>query len=190
MGDLPRRRYALASGLIRQPAAAPPRGDVQLALAAGPVGQRPVHLQHALLASPPARSAGRRLLFGCFFGGDPVRVAFFYACAASAVRRPLRRRRRGRTDPRGLVGHPEHVDCVVVKAMCAQPVLGSIVSMLKSSRLRFEVGATQKYSQVADVTDVHGRRGHLRPGEGGLRRAQREVDRLPGVQVPARQADG
>jgi hypothetical protein len=34
------------------------------------------------------------------------------------------------------------------KAMCAQPVLGSIVSMLKSSRLRFEVGSTQKIPRL------------------------------------------
>ena len=34
------------------------------------------------------------------------------------------------------------------KAMWAQPVVGSIVSMLKSSRLRLEVGATQKIPRL------------------------------------------
>src|ERR1051326_842668 len=34
------------------------------------------------------------------------------------------------------------------KAICAQPVLGSIVSMLKSSRLRLEVGSTQKIPRL------------------------------------------
>jgi hypothetical protein len=70
------------------------------------------------------------------------------------------------------------------KAMCAQPVLGSIVSMLKSSRLQFEVGAGQKIPRLQMSPGVHGRHRHLGPGEGRLGRAQGETGRLPGEQVP------
>src|SRR5207248_4562007 len=87
--------------------------------------------------------------------------------------------------PGRLICRPEHVDRVVVREGDVRAALRVEVLHDEIKQVSVRAGGHAEDAEVADVADVHRRRGDLGPGPRRAAGARAQIQRLSGVQVPA-----